>query len=251
MFILKNCIAASLLPPGLFIMLLLVSGVWLWRRRQLAFGAIHAIVALLLWALSLGPVANALTGRLEDGLTIPSNPRGDVIILLGGGIYEGVADLTGSGAPGENMLGRLVTAVRLQRQLGVPVIVSGGSGYGGRSPEAPVIGRFLRDLGVEAEQVLLETRSRDTEENARYSREIMIARGYRHPLLVTSAYHMRRSVQMFQRVGVPVTPVPAQFRTGADLPLIWADFLPGAGALHQSEKALREYLGLLFYRLAG
>jgi len=249
MFTLKKLIASLLIPPGALVLILLLTGVWLWRRKQRGFGSINLVLALLFLALSLNPIANALTSRLEAGLTIPSHAQGDGIILLGGGIYEGVADLSGRGAPSEDMLARTVTAVRLQRQLKIPIIVSGGSGYAGRSPEAPVIRRFLLDLGVEEHQVLVEALSRDTKENALYCREILSRHGFRHPLLVTSAYHMRRSIKMFQKVGVPVTPFPAQFVTGGDLPLIWTDFLPSAHALQQTEKALKEYLGLLFYSL--
>ena len=249
MFILKKLITPFLLPPGFFVITLLLTGTWLWRRKQRGFSSLILVLALTLFALSLNPVADAITSRLEAGLTIPSPVRGDVIILLGGGIYEGVADLTGRGAPGEDMLARMVTAVRLQRRLNIPVIVSGGSGFAGRSPEAPVVRRFLLDLGVEKRQVLVESQSRDTKENAKFCREIIDKLGFRHPLLVTSAYHMRRAVKMFHLVGVPVTPVPAQFVTGGDLPLIWADFLPSAHALELSEKALKEVFSLLFYSL--
>ncbi len=249
MFILKKLITSLLVPPGSLVLILLLTGVWLWRRKQRGFASINLVLALLFWMLSLNPISNALTSWLEAGLTIPSHAHGDVIILLGGGIYEGVADLTGRAAPSEDMLARTITAVRLQRHLKIPIIVSGGSGYAGRSPEAPVIRRFLLDLGVEERQVLVESLSRDTKENALYCREILRKRGFRHPLLVTSAYHMRRSIKMFQKVGVTVTPLPAQFVTGGDIPLIWVDFLPSAHALQQTEKALKEYLGLLFYSL--
>jgi uncharacterized SAM-binding protein YcdF (DUF218 family) len=88
-------------------------------------------------------------------------------------------------------------------------------------------------------------------ENARYSREILRKHGFSRPLLVTSAFHMRRSVDAFRRAGVKVTPLPASIVTSPESSLIWADFLPDSGALQGSATALREYLGLLFYRLGG
>jgi uncharacterized SAM-binding protein YcdF (DUF218 family) len=249
MFVLKKMITSFLVPPGFFVLILLLLGVWLRRRRKRGLASIHFTLALVFWALSLNPVAQTLTSRLEAGLTIPSPIQGDVIILLGGGIHEGVADLTGRGMPSEDMLARMVTAIRLQRRLNIPIIVSGGSGYVGRSPEAPVVRRVLVDLGVDDRQILVETKSRDTEENALYCREILNERGFRRPLLVTSVYHMRRSITMFHKVGVAVTPVPAQFATSGALPLIWVDFLPSPDALLQSAKALKEYIGLLYYRI--
>lgn len=249
MFILKKLITPFIIPPGSIVIILLFSGVWLWRRNHRRCASINIVMALLLWTVSLSPVSGALMGGLESGMTIPSHFQGDVVILLGSGIHEGVPDLTGSDAPGEDMMARMVTAVRLYRRLHIPIIVSGGNGYAGRSAEAPVVRRFLIDLGVEEGQVILESQSRDTQENALNCREIVRQRGFRSPLLVTSAYHMRRSIRAFEKAGVEVTPVPAQFVTGRALPFLWADYLPRADALLQSAVAMREYFGLLFYRL--
>lgn len=250
MFILKKVITPFITPPGFFILLLLFSAVWLWRRRQRCCASINILVALLLWAGSISPVSRALLGELESGLTIPSRIQGDVIILLGGGIHEGAADLTGRGTPSEDMLARLVAAARLYRRLHVPILISGGSGYAGRAPEAPVIKRFLVDLGVEENRLILESHSRDTEENALYCSEIVKRRGFKNPLLVTSAYHMRRAVREFSRAGVAVTPLPVQFSSGKSLPFLWAEWLPNADALMKSARAFREYFGLLF-QLSG
>ena len=251
MFILKKCISAALLPPGTFILILVMSAWWFRRvRRPLAAGNC-ILLALLIWALSTTALAEALLSRLEDGLAIPARPRGDVIVLLGGGIYDKVPDLTGSGAPSDVMMARMVTAIRLQRQLEVPILVSGGVVYAGRSAEAAVVGRFLRDLGVPDREVLLEDKSRDTIENARFSKVILKQHRFQKPLLVTSASHMKRSQEAFRLEGIAVTPVPAGFITAKERPTIWADLLPDAGALQGSATALREYLGLLYYHLGG
>lgn len=251
MFILKKCISTALLPPGTFIMILLISAWWLSRKHRPLAAGNCILLALLIWTLSTTTMAEALLSRLEDGLTIPVRPRGDVIVLLGGGIHDKVPDLTGSGAPSDSMMARMVTAVRLQRQLGVPILVSGGEVYAGRSAEALVVRRFLLDLGVPYRQILLEERSRDTIENARFSKVILQQHGYRQPLLVTSAFHMKRSLEAFRLEGVALTPVPANFITAKERTTIWPDLLPEAGALQGSATALREYLGLLFYHLGG
>jgi len=250
MFIVKKLVTPFLIPPGIFIVILLLTGYCLWRRNLRKYAVINIAIGLMLWGVSINPASVALMRGLEADLAIPRHIQGDVIILLGGGINEGVPDLTGSGTPSDDMMARVVTAVRIQRRLDVPVIVSGGSVFAGRGAEAPVIRRFLIDLGVREKQVLLESRSRDTMENATYCRDIIRKHGFRHPLLVTSAYHMRRSIKAFQRAGVAATPVPAQFATGGALPWIWSDLLPGPVPLLNSAKALREYWGLLFYRVS-
>ncbi len=246
LFILKKCISAVLLPPGMFILILLIAAWWL-RRTRRSFAACYCLLlALLIWVLSTAVMAGALISRLEQGLAIPFRPQGDVIVLLGGGVIDKVPDLTGSGAPSDGMMTRMVTAIRLQRQLDVPILVSGGVVYAGRSAESPVVRRFLLDLGVPARQILVEDKSRDTVENARFCKVLLQQHHFRQPLLVTSAFHMRRSLAAFRREGIAVTAVPASFSTTPERTTIWADLLPEAAALHETATALREYLGLLY-----
>jgi uncharacterized SAM-binding protein YcdF (DUF218 family) len=248
MFIAKKIIASFLLPPGIFIVLLLWLGWRLICKKRRGTGLVLWLLALCLWGLSTSPVATCLIGSLERGYDATVVPRGDVIVLLGGGLLDNVPDLTGRGAPTGDALARTVTAVRVQRQLGVPIIVSGGVVYPGRGAEAPVLRRFLIDLGVPAEQILLEERSRDTSDNARFSAEIIRQRGFTSPILLTSAYHMRRSLVAFTRAGVTVTPLPANFQASPDK-RIWSDLLPEAHSLSATNKALREYLGSLWYKI--
>ncbi len=247
MFAFKKLITPFLLPPGIFIAILLVSGLLFLRKSRKA-GVLCVVVGAALWLLSIGPVSDSLMRGLEAGLNVPANPRGDVIVLLGGGAYDGVKDLTGVGAPSEDTLVRIVTVVRLQKRLQIPVIVSGGAVFAWREAEAEVDRRFLIDLGVPGDKIILDDRSRDTFENARYVKEICKKRHFRNPLLVTSAYHMRRSLLIFRQFDMEVTPVPAGFRTW-DRKYRWPDYLPGD--LGASRTACREYIGLLYYKTVG
>ena len=65
---------------------------------------------------------------------------------------------------------------------------------------------------------------------------------------MTSAFHMRRSELLFARAGLSVTPFPVDFRTSA-APRSFMDLLPGAGSLYNTEAALRECYGYLYYKL--
>jgi uncharacterized SAM-binding protein YcdF (DUF218 family) len=245
----KKFITALMLPPGCLILALLAIAVRFARKRDFRGGALIVLPALLLWLGSISPVSDRLMFGLEKVHPLPSHPTGDVILLLGGGINEGVADLSGKSAPSADMLGRIVTAVRLQKELGCPVIVSGGAVFEFSTAEAPIDKRFIVDLGVPADRVILEEKSRDTVENAVYSARIIKERGFRHPILVTSAYHMRRSVIACRKNGLEVLPVPAAFHGSPHKRYGWVHYLPGTSALHQTSTALREYMGLLFYRL--
>jgi len=249
MFVVKKCITPFLLPPGVFIVFLLGAAVWLAWRKNWRGALLAGVPALFLWLAAAGPVADRLMLGLESGLRMPQSVTGDVIILLGGGVIEGVQDLTGSGAPNEVMMARIVTAVRVQRMLNVPIIVSGGAVFASKPPEAYVVQRFLGDLGVPKEMVIVEVKSRDTVENARYSSEISARHGFRKPVLITSASHMRRAVSAFARQKMQVVPLPVNLHSRQRQSYIWVNYLPNSGALLSTSTALHEYLGLLFQRL--
>jgi uncharacterized SAM-binding protein YcdF (DUF218 family) len=249
MFAFKKFISAFILPPGIFIVFLFVAGLWMARRKNWKAAITAGILAIFLWLPATSPVADRLMMRLENGLSMPRQVKGDVIILLSGGVIEGVEDLTGSGAPTDDTMARIVTAVRVQRLIHVPIIVSGGSAFAGRVPEAYVVKRFLCDLGVPEEMVILEDKSRDTDENARFSVEICTRQGFGKPLLVTSAYHMRRAMIAFTHQKMRVVPLPANFTPRHPKRYIWLAFLPSAGSERRTTYALHEYIGILFYRL--
>ncbi|MBI5213134.1 MAG: YdcF family protein [Nitrospirae bacterium] len=248
MFIFKKILTPFLMPPGIFIVLLVGFGIWFFLKKQWKAGMVNLSIGIFMWLLSISPVADAMLRGLESDFKIPENPRGDVIILLGGGVYDKVPDLSGIGAPSEEMIARLVTAVRLQKRLDVPVIISGGTVFKGRQAEAPIIKRFIVDLGIPSGKIIIEDKSRDTIENAKYTKAICEKNGFKKPILVTSAYHMKRSVLSFKKVEMDVMLFPASFKTWKDRKYNWHDYLPGS--LDNTYAALHEYLGIFFYKFA-
>ena len=249
MFVIKKIVSSFLLPPGIFILLLAGAGAILLVRKKKIGGIFSLAMAALIWATATAPVADQLMAPLEAPYAQFKNPTGDVIVLLGGGIAEGVPDFSGKGAPSGDMLSRIVTTVRLQRRLQVPIIVSGGKVYQNISSEAGIVKRLLMDLGVDAHNIILEERSQDTFDNARYSGEICRQRGFKQPIVLTSAYHLGRAVKLFQKAGLNVTAFPANFRTAATRRYGWQDLLPSTGSLDMTSDALHEYLGQLYYSL--
>jgi uncharacterized SAM-binding protein YcdF (DUF218 family) len=249
MFYLKKVLTPFVLPPGIFIVLLMVAGIWRLYRRRGKSAAVALILAGLMWLSALTPVANLFLGSLEDRYGMPTAAAGDVIILLGGGINDRVPDMSGIGAPSDGMLARIVTAVRLHNRLGLPIIISGGKVYGSVSAEAPVVRRFLIDLGIDPQRIIVESRSRDTYENVKYTRQICKRHGFVRPILITTAYHMPRSVMLFEKAGLDVLPFPTGFKTAPDPHYGWQDFLPSGGAMRLLANAMHEYLGLLYYKL--
>lgn len=201
-----------------------------------------------MWLFSLSPVSDIMLGGLESDFKIPGNPSGDVIILLGSGVYDEAPDLSGIGAPSVEMSGRIITAVRLQKKLDIPIVVSGGIVFDGRKAEAVIVRRFLIDLGLPSDKIIMEDKSRDTIENAKYTLEICRKLNFKKPILVTSAFHMKRAIMSFRKIGVEVLPVPSNFRTWKNKRYGWESYLPGNFDI--ANTAIHEYLGLIFYRFA-
>jgi uncharacterized SAM-binding protein YcdF (DUF218 family) len=248
MFLLKKILTPFLLPPGIFIVILLFSGLWFLYKKHRKAALLNLATGFALWLLAVAPVSDALMQGLESRYQIPKDPQGDVIILLGGGVYDGVEDFSGIGAPSDDMLSRIITAVRLQKKMNIPIIISGGAVFPGHPSEALIDKRVLTDLGVPTEKIILEEKSRDTFGNAQYTKAICERYQFKKPLLVTSAYHMDRAVWSFRKFNVDVTPFPANFHTWKDKKYFWNDYLPGN--MKSTYMALHEYLGRLFYKIS-
>jgi uncharacterized SAM-binding protein YcdF (DUF218 family) len=153
------------------------------------------------------------------------------------------------------MLERLLTAAQLQKQSGLPILVSGGSVDGRLPAEAAVMQQTLmRDFGVPVRWI--EDQSRNTAENARLSADMLKAAGVTTVNLVTHEYHLRRAGMLFAAHGINVVPFAAQSPVpGAGLPptagpaLTWRDWWPSAAGLDRSFILCNEIAGLIYARL--
>ncbi|SFV02567.1 YdcF family protein [Alicyclobacillus macrosporangiidus] len=249
MFTLIKIIEAFILPPGLFVVLLLALALALHRRRQRPLSVATVAIAAMVYALSTQSVANALIDPLESAYPqpAPSQLHGDAIVMLGGGVVLDAPDGDGRG----NLLGdsanRLLTTARLYRQLHAPIIISAGPLYtAGGQPlaEADVAKRQLVELGVPASEIYTDPRSRNTQENAAFTKPILTAHHLQRPILVTSAYHMRRAVMDFQRQGISVLPYPTGYLAKHVSDAYDLQWLPSASALSLSATAWKEYIGI-------
>ena len=248
MFILKNILTPFLLPPGIFITLLIFTGAWFLHKKKWKPGIVMLIFGCFMWALSISPISDAMIRGIESEYDVPKNVKGDVIILLGRGVCDKAPDLTGLGAPSDMYLTRIVTAVRLQKKLNIPIIVSGAEGLEDKAVKDHIVKRFLIDLGVPANEIIIENKSRDTFENVKFTKEICDRSGFTDPVLVTSAYHLKRAIMTFEKVGLNVKPLPAGFKSWPGKQYRWSSYLPGD--FLTASLAIKEYLGLLFYKFA-
>jgi uncharacterized SAM-binding protein YcdF (DUF218 family) len=249
-------VLTSLLISPLSVAVLLGAGVLLGAlgRKRASLILVSSTTALVL-LLSTGAVSSLLLRPLEYRYppwpaagVVGAGMKVDAVVVLGSGVRQGAPDESGRSALDEVGLVRLVEGFTLSQQLGVPIIVSGGSTWreGGGETEADTAARVLERLGAPASRVIREGKSRTTWENAREVSRIAADRGFRTLALVTSAWHMPRAMMAFRRAGVQTIPAPTGFLTEGRA-LLARDFLPGFPSLQDSALALREYLGILDY----
>lgn len=159
---------------------------------------------VVLIALGIWLVFDCVVGIVVTvyGQTDRAQPA-DVIIVLGSGLRR---DLQ----PGPALIRRSMRAAELWRAGYAPVIICSG-GYPGLATrsEADACAQVLRENGIPDDAIILEDRSRSTEENAVYSHEIMRERGWSRALVVSDGYHLLRATWIFSAEGVIFSTSPA------------------------------------------
>jgi uncharacterized SAM-binding protein YcdF (DUF218 family) len=168
--------------------------------------------------------------------------------MLGGGATLDTPNFGGEGHLSGFAANRLLTAVELYNQLQIPIIVSGGRVFESTGREAEIAQATLLRLGVPADKIIIENQSINTTENARFSKEKLLTYGFQQPILVTSAFHMPRAVKQFDKVGITVTPFPADYQTNVQGGLGFRQWWPDADGLSNFSLAVKEYVGLLAIR---
>lgn len=240
--------ASFVLPPGLFFVALLGLAVYL-RKRQRRAAYVLAIVTLLFYALSTTLVSDALLASLEGRYAPPERPQGDVIVVLGGGATSDTPDIDGAGNLSGPAANRLLTAARLQKALDLPIVAAGGKVYADTGREAEITRRMLLGLGVPEEKIFVEDQSQNTKQNAQFTKRLLDAHGWEQPLLVTSAFHMERSLLNFQKAGMRATPVPADYFVSRTRHFYFNRLAPSSAALDNSQIFFREWLGIWVARM--
>ncbi len=170
----------------------------------------------------------------------------DVYVVLGAGVTENIPDIAGRGMLNTSALSRVMTAYRLYMRAQKPIIFSGGKIFN-RTAEAGIAKRFLISLGVPSQHIIMEEKSTDTFENARYVKEIADRYKFKKITLITSAAHMKRSYLLFSKRFKEIVPYPTDYqvsRGSYDL----LSFLPNTTNLGMVETAVKEYLGFLYYK---
>ena len=238
------------LPTGLVCLLLFFA---LFAKKSRA-GLIAAALALLYFA-STDFVASAIAGRLENRYppqSIAGCGPADAVIVLGGivgGNRPGLDFPSWSGSVNRFMVG--VALMRAGKAGNLVFSRASIPSMGLNATEGDILETQAIAAGVPPEKIVLTPPVRDTADEARAAADLCRGHGWKHVVLVTSAWHMPRAAWLFQRAGVSFTPFPVDFQTDPLRRLTLLNFLPNARSLEMTEWALREDYGLVYYVVFG
>ena len=234
--------------------LLLLGLLTLQRKPRLGRGLLTAALTALL-LMGWLPVPDLGLRVLESRYTEIA-PHADLsgyagVVVLGGAMGSGnVAQAHSQPVVNDAAERMSATAAILLRHSNLPVIFTGGEGalLGVGPSEADRARVFFDSLGIAAQRVRYESVSRNTYENAILTARMPGVNKTEKWLLLTSAWHMPRSIATFEKAGWNVTAYPVDFRTGASTP--WTDYDLQGGSEHW-QILLHEVVGMLAYRLTG
>ena len=253
-FVLSKTLGFMLLPTNLLIGIGLLGAI-LMVTRFASLGRKLVIAAVLLLVIcGLSPLGNLLLYPLESRFPAWDASRGapDGIVVLGGSIEPNLSAAHGT-AVVSGASDRIITAVALARRYpNARVVFSGGSGnlVSNDAREADFAGAIFESLGISKSRLIMERHSRNTVENAEFSKALVAPKQGERWLLVTSAFHMPRSVGLFRKAGFAVEPYPVDWRVGGPDDLFSFTNIAVDG-LGRTDIAVREWMGLIAYRATG
>lgn len=229
----------------------------LFRKSRIATALTATALVILL--VSSNEIFSKMLVRSLEWQYLPTEqlPQTDAIVVLGGGTRPRIAprpwyEVNEAGD-------RILYGSWLYKQGKAPLmIVTGGRaqwlGEGG-NPESEDMAAIAEMIGVPNSAIIQESQSFNTHDNAVNTKQILIDRKINKILLVTSALHMPRSMEIFRKVGIESLAAPTDFLTVRnENNKGWAmilDLLPNVEALRNTTNAIREYVGLVVYQLMG
>jgi uncharacterized SAM-binding protein YcdF (DUF218 family) len=250
-FILSKTIGLLTYPLSLAFIGFLLFAALRKRREKWALGFFW-FGFVVLWFFSTSWGTDLMLRPLEKPFARPTLPaKVDAILVLGGSL-----DLSNS-SPGRleynPAIDRFIYSLKLARRYPQALVIyAGGTAdlFDQSKTEASLLKQDAEFFGVPAQRIRADDKSRNTRENAIEAKKILDVAGRTNVVVITSAFHMRRSLGCLREAGIDATPYAVDFRGHWNTPNRFG-WVPSANALADSSAAVREYVGLLVYRLQG
>jgi uncharacterized SAM-binding protein YcdF (DUF218 family) len=254
-FALSKTLGVMLFPTNLLIGIGIV-GLILLLTRFAALGRKLVIAAVILLAIcGFSPLGNLVLYPLEARFPPWDGTRGapDGIVVLGGPIDADLSAARGVAVFNHSVDRIIATASLARRYPNARIVFSGGSPNlvsDDAAREADYASAVFESFGISRDRLVMERQSRNTRENAELSKALAAPKPGERWLLVTSAFHMPRSVGVFRKAGFAVEPYPVDWRTGGRGDVFRFTVLAIEG-LGRVETGVREWIGLAAYWMSG
>lgn len=242
-YIIKFLYSTFILPPGIFILILILICFKLFKNKNKLFKPL-LILTIIFYACCTPLVTNLIIGSLEKQYSIPKSPKGDVIVMLGGGATLDTPNLDFKGHLSGTSANRLLTTIELYKKLNIPIIISGGKVFKSSGTESKIAKNILITIGVSKNMIFIDSKSINTTENAKYTKEILRKHNFKHPILITSAFHMPRAVKQFNKFNVKVLPFPTDYLTDIHEDFSINDLIPSGDGISKLSLAVKEFIGI-------
>jgi uncharacterized SAM-binding protein YcdF (DUF218 family) len=246
MAVLIKIIYSLVFPPGIFVILVFGLAIYFYVKassRKLAY--ILFLVSILFYLSSCTFIGEKMVGQVENQYTFPSTISGDCIVMLGQGAVADVITVDGKGELTSETSINVITALKLYNMLKIPILLSGGSpdGVKGAGNESQIAKRDLLAMQVPEAMIIMDDKSRTTQENAINSAVLIQKNGFKQPILVTSTTHMARSVELFKKEGVEVLALPTLYKAPQKIEHDIFDYIPSVSGVSLVHNGLKEILG--------
>ena len=234
MLLIKIC--QQFLLPSVFIPILIIIGfIFLFLFKKKKTSKILIFIGIVLYYFfSITPLSDLIIAPLENKypkLEQNELQQADKVVLLLGGQESDVL--------------RASEALRIYNlKQEKPIIYIAGRDFLSKQNQALELKNYLIELGIDEENVLLEDESKTTFESSQNIEKIL---GQEPFFLITSAYHLPRSVWIFKKNNTNPIPAPTDFKIQNEYDLF--DFFPKANNLKNTDAAFHEYFGILYYKL--
>ncbi len=247
MILLIKIISSFLIPPGILIILSFF--IYLLAKSRL-IKIISLIAIVIIYFLSTFFGLYFLSYPLENAYSVPSiteDPSAITIVLSGGMTYhDGIPYLSRA------TFRRLYTGFKTIRKTKGKILISGGKIFSNESiASADLMEKRLIEFGIPKNRILVQDNSKNTYQDAVYSKELLKKYKFDKVYLVTSAMHMKRSLDIFKKIfkNTKIIAVPSDFIVDEHVNIL--QFFPDFGVFFINSFAIHEILGKIWYDIGG
>lgn len=225
------------LLPSVFIFVFAGAGIFLFfKTKRKTAGKVFLITSFIFYyVFSITPVADLILSPLENKYQqVEESELGktDVIVFLLGGQESDILRTSE------------ILRIYFLKEKQAEIIISGRDPVAPNAKQGEKVRDFLIERGVAENDIVLENQSRNTFESAKNIKKELAQDAF---FLTTSAYHMPRAMEIFEKIGTSALPAPSDFKAQDNYDVF--DFFPDARNLKKCDLAFHEYFGIIFYRL--